>query len=518
MSFGSNRASFHQRRIVMSGLIALVIVFVVGAPWYVGRIESDLEDRVSVALDQAGFDGVQVSFSGQTGSLWCSRPVARPSEVVAVAAAVRGVRAITDPPDTCRVLSADGGEGGTGSPSTIGDDSTTTTPEDSTIFGTVLDVLATNPQFSLLNQLVRASDAANVLVGDEPITMFAPSDAAFDALAPDVVAQLRSDPALLDEVLRHHIVAGRWSSEGLPDDGLVTIDGGVLTVERSTEPGAAAVVGGVHLLAVDVVAGNGVVHTIDELLVPPSVELDSVVVSGATASFDGESFVLDGVVRSEAERTLIVAAADAVAVRVEDRMAVDPAVGLDDVVVGDFARLVDAVGRHLLSGTVGFDGRSFSASGLVAGGPQRSAFEQAVAGIEVAITLTLAPPVSDGEASELEDELNELVAADPIRFGTGSTRIDADGRAVLAAVVSSLSKFDGVRLTVEGHTDSDGVAEENLTLSRRRAEAVRDVLVELGVDPDSIDAQGFGSERPVIVDGVEDKLASRRVEFRVTVP
>lgn len=227
--------------------------------------------------------------------------------------------------------------------------------------------------------------------------------------------------------------------------------------------------------------------------------------------------MLDGVVRSEAERITIVAAASDVSVRVEDRVTVDAEVGLDELAVEEFARLVGAVGRHLLSGTISFDGRAFSVSGLVAGGPQRTAFEQEVAGSEVSITLTLAPPVSEDEASRLEDELNELVAADPIRFSTGSTRLDAASRSVLEEVAEALLRFDGVRLTVEGHTDSDGVPAENVTLSQRRAESVVAVLIEFGLDPGAVEAVGFGSARPVLVDGVEDKFASRRVEFRVTV-
>lgn len=70
-------------------------------------------------------------------------------------------------------------------------------------------------------------------------------------------------------------------------------------------------------------------------------------------------------------------------------------------------------------------------------------------------------------------------------------------------------------IAIEGHTDSDGVPIENLALSQRRAFTVLDALVERGVDPATLTAEGFGSEQPVLIDGVEDKTASRRVEFRV---
>ena len=526
MSVGSHRASFYQRRIALIGLLALVVVFVVGAPWYLGRIESDLESRVSAALAAAGFEGVTVSFSGQTGALRCAEPISRPSEALAVAASIRGVRSIDELPDDCRVLVSDGSgvDGAMTSPTPDGSVSTTSVDGAESIFGTVLDVLAGNPQFSLLHQLARDSDVAEVLVGDAPVTMFAPSDAAFDALAPDVVAQLRSDPELLGTVLRHHLVDGRWPVDDLPDgdpvDRLTSLDGGALVIARpaGTTGGPVGItVSGVPLAAVDVLAGNGIVHTIDQLLLPPDVVLEQAAVSTASADYDGEVIVLDGTVSSEVERGVIVDAASVVADRVDDRLTVDPRVGIDESDARDLAALVGAVGRHLLSGSVVFDGLGFAVSGVVAGGPQRSAFEADTAGLEVAATLTIAPPVSQDEASELEVELNELVAADPIRFATGSVRIDGDSQGVLDAIALILLRFDGIRITVEGHTDSDGVEQDNVVLSERRAEAVRDALVELGFDPDLIDAQGFGSQRPVVVDGEEDKVASRRVEFRVTV-
>ena len=72
-------------------------------------------------------------------------------------------------------------------------------------------------------------------------------------------------------------------------------------------------------------------------------------------------------------------------------------------------------------------------------------------------------------------------------------------------------------ITVAGHTDSDGDADENLVLSQLRAAAVRQALVDRGVEAEAVTAEGFGSTRPVLVDGVEDKAASRRVEFQVAV-
>ena len=86
---------------------------------------------------------------------------------------------------------------------------------------------------------------------------------------------------------------------------------------------------------------------------------------------------------------------------------------------------------------------------------------------------------------------------------------------IITAIARRLVQFDGVSITVEGHTDSDGTPSVNLTLSQERATAVVSALIANGVDATTITAEGFGSERPILVDGVEDKEASRRVEFRV---
>ena len=68
---------------------------------------------------------------------------------------------------------------------------------------------------------------------------------------------------------------------------------------------------------------------------------------------------------------------------------------------------------------------------------------------------------------------------------------------------------------MQGHTDSDGDAFDNQVLSEARAFAVQEALVERGLSRGAVRYDGFGSTQPVLVDGEEDKVASRRVEFAV---
>ena len=69
---------------------------------------------------------------------------------------------------------------------------------------------------------------------------------------------------------------------------------------------------------------------------------------------------------------------------------------------------------------------------------------------------------------------------------------------------------------IEGHTDTDGSEDGNLELSQARAESVLAFLVDNGLEAERFTAVGFGETQPVLDDaGVEDKEASRRIEFNV---
>ena len=79
-----------------------------------------------------------------------------------------------------------------------------------------------------------------------------------------------------------------------------------------------------------------------------------------------------------------------------------------------------------------------------------------------------------------------------------------------AAALSS-PLLQGMRFTIEGHTDAVGLRAANQDLSRRRATAVVDYLVGKGVDRSRFDAVGYGSDRPL--DGLGPNAAlNRRVE------
>ena len=101
-----------------------------------------------------------------------------------------------------------------------------------------------------------------------------------------------------------------------------------------------------------------------------------------------------------------------------------------------------------------------------------------------------------------------------VTFRSGSAQIKPTSLDVLQRVAESLKRNPDVRVEVRGHTDSVGAAETNRQLSHRRAIAVRDFLIQLGVGPSRITAVGYGEDYPVAPNTTkEGRAANRRVEL-----
>src|SRR5690606_31233423 len=117
------------------------------------------------------------------------------------------------------------------------------------------------------------------------------------------------------------------------------------------------------------------------------------------------------------------------------------------------------------------------------------------------------------------NELRQKIDADgrvalQINFGSDSARILTGSMPQLEQVVELLQGLPGLALSVEGHTDDTGTAERNLQLSRQRAQAVVDALVERGIDPGRLTARGLGRDAPVASNETPaGRAANRRVEL-----
>lgn len=102
-----------------------------------------------------------------------------------------------------------------------------------------------------------------------------------------------------------------------------------------------------------------------------------------------------------------------------------------------------------------------------------------------------------------------------ILFDTGGDRLKPESAAVIQSVARGLEANPGLKLRIEGHTDSVGNADQNLDLSRRRAEAVRAVLIsQFKVDASRLTTAGLGATKPIDTnDTPQGRSQNRRVEF-----
>lgn len=102
-----------------------------------------------------------------------------------------------------------------------------------------------------------------------------------------------------------------------------------------------------------------------------------------------------------------------------------------------------------------------------------------------------------------------------ILFDTDSDVIKPESAPVIKQIAKGLETNPNLKLLIEGHTDSVGNADHNLDLSRRRAEAVRSVLIsQFNVDASRLTAAGLGSSKPVDTnDTPQGRAQNRRVEL-----
>jgi outer membrane protein OmpA-like peptidoglycan-associated protein len=110
-----------------------------------------------------------------------------------------------------------------------------------------------------------------------------------------------------------------------------------------------------------------------------------------------------------------------------------------------------------------------------------------------------------------------VVNVSDVLFDTGKANLKPGAREKLARVSGILAAHPGLRLEIEGHTDSVGTDDYNQNLSERRAQTVREYLVSQRIAADSVIARGFGETQPVASnDNAAGRQQNRRVELVVS--
>jgi len=137
----------------------------------------------------------------------------------------------------------------------------------------IVDLAMGAGTFGTLCKCVSEAGLVETLKSEGPFTVFAPNDAAFAKIPAEQLEALQKDPAKLKAVLTYHVVAGRVlasdipvSKEGKPSAEPATVAGAKLTIVRDAE--GHVTVNGVRVIKTDIIAGNGVIHVLEGVVMP----------------------------------------------------------------------------------------------------------------------------------------------------------------------------------------------------------------------------------------------------------
>ena len=141
--------------------------------------------------------------------------------------------------------------------------------------GDIVAVAAGNPDFSTLVAAVKAAGLVETLQGAGPFTVFAPNNAAFEALPAGLVDKLLlpENKDTLVKILTYHVVAGKVMAADVAAGDVPSVEGSNITV--TVDAGTVTLNGSSKVIATDVAASNGVIHVIDAVILPPGLDVSA---------------------------------------------------------------------------------------------------------------------------------------------------------------------------------------------------------------------------------------------------
>jgi OOP family OmpA-OmpF porin len=500
-----------RKRIWGVGITVWVLLTAASAVEAVPRIENDLTRRVHAELESAGYPpDLDVHFSGQDGRLCGFDTVDQAARAEDLAEDLRGVH---DARSSCN-STADRGV----RPTTTTAAPTTSAPATTTTPPTTSPTTSAAPQaaFGVVDL------SAVVTVGDNGIVTLSgivADDDQHDGLVRGA-EQAFGTGNVIDEL---EVADADSADTDAAVNGLVGL---IQALPVQLASGEAGFANG-ELFLRGVAANDEALQALESAALAAGASRDTVELTSAAdlaslqvrASLDRGLFTLSGVVAAETDRQVLLAAAAEASGGLEnviDTLTVDPSMSPDPAALRALGGLIAAMPPNLVTGEVSFDGVTATAKGVFVDETSRAAFEAAATRAGVAAAdLTLEPraDASDQQAADLEDELNQLGA---IPFAANSADLLPEADPIIARVAALAKQFGGVAIEIQGHTDSDGSPEGNQVLSERRASAVVEAIVALGVPAEQLDSVGFGESQPVAPnDTPENKALNRRVQFVV---
>jgi uncharacterized surface protein with fasciclin (FAS1) repeats len=138
----------------------------------------------------------------------------------------------------------------------------------------IVDIAASNKDFSTLVTAVKAAGLVETLKGTGPFTVFAPTNAAFKKVPPATLKKLLANKAALTQVLTYHVLSGNVMAADVmklkSGTKVKTVEGSSVTLTK-TKHGLS--LDKSRIVKTDIKASNGVIHVIDTVLIPKDLKL-----------------------------------------------------------------------------------------------------------------------------------------------------------------------------------------------------------------------------------------------------
>jgi uncharacterized surface protein with fasciclin (FAS1) repeats len=148
---------------------------------------------------------------------------------------------------------------------------------------TITDIVVSDPNFSILEAAVVKAGLANALATGNPLTVFAPDNAAFAATGISEAAIASLPVSTIDSILKYHLLAAFVTSTSVPaSDAVTPLLGTNLFASKNAN---GVFMNGIKVKQADISASNGVIHVIEKVLIPPTQTIAQIAASDTSFSF-----------------------------------------------------------------------------------------------------------------------------------------------------------------------------------------------------------------------------------------
>ncbi len=128
----------------------------------------------------------------------------------------------------------------------------------------------------------------------------------------------------------------------------------------------------------------------------------------------------------------------------------------------------------------------------------------------------LALAVKVSEAKVAKEKIDEAFSLTSLSFKLNSMELTDESQVLLKRTAELMKEHGNFHYEIQGHTDSSGKEKHNVELSQKRADKVKEYLIEQGIDGAILSAQGLGSAQPIATNDTEEgRLKNRRVVFEI---